>query len=68
VHHTLLVCVIEGLRDRGDDLDDHVRRHAFGIGIGEQLSCVSAVDVVHRKPQPVLELAPVVEADDIRVP
>jgi hypothetical protein len=64
----VVVRVVEGVRDRGHYLDHRVWRHAIGIAIAQQLGRVGAIDVVHRKPQPALELAPVVQADDVRVP
>ncbi len=68
VHYPLVVGVVQGLRDRGHDLDNHPRRHAVGVAFAQQLGRVGAIDVLRREPQLVLELPSVGEAGDVRVP
>lgn len=50
VQQPTVVSVVEGIGDRGDDLDHVVWRHATGIGVVEQFAGVGTVDVVHRNP------------------
>nr|CRL52805.1 hypothetical protein CPGR_00080 [Mycolicibacterium fortuitum subsp. fortuitum DSM 46621 = ATCC 6841 = JCM 6387] len=68
VQQLALVRVVQCVADSGDDLDDVLGGHALGVLIVQQLGGVVPVDVVHRDPQPALEFAAVVHADDVRVP
>ncbi len=60
VQQAMVMSVVEGVGDRGDDLDHLVWWHTIRIGIAEQLCRVGTVDVVHRNPQSALKLTPVV--------
>ena len=64
----LLVGIVQGDGDRGDDRGDHVQGHACGISLGHQAAGVGAVDEVHRDPQLAVVFAAVVHADDMGVP
>ena len=68
VQHAAVVRVVQGVGDRGHDLDDHPRRHAIEMAFTEQLGRVAAIDVLGRDPQLILELAAVGDAGDTRVP
>ena len=68
MHHAAVVCVVQGVRDRGHDLDHHPRRHAVEMAVAEQLSGVGAVDVLRGDPQLVFEFPAVGEPGDVRVP
>ena len=68
VQQLALMGVVQCLADRGDDPDHLVRRHAVRVLLLQQARRIGALDVVHRDPQLALELAAVVDADDVRVP
>src|ERR1700710_1132482 len=63
-----LVRVVQSLRNGSDDPDHLVWRHAVGVALLKKSSGVGALHVVHRDPQLVVELASVVDTDDVRVP
>jgi hypothetical protein len=50
--------------DSNGDRDRFIERHAGGIVVTHQLRGVGAVDVIHRDPQLIVELAAIVNADD----
>ncbi len=68
VQHAAVVCVVQGVCDRGDDLDHHPRRHAVEMAVAQELGRIRPFDVLRADPQLVFELAAVGEPDDIRMP
>ncbi len=67
VQQAPLVGVVECPGHRGDDGAHVVYRHPVLILGFHQLSRIGALDVVHRNPQLILEVASVVHADDMRM-
>ena len=60
--------VIERVSNSGDDLEHLGFRHPGWIPAAQQLGGVGSLDVVHRQPQLALELAAVVDTDDVGMP
>src|ERR1700761_5339411 len=60
--------VIEGVSDGADDLERLVFRNPRWIPAAQQLGGVGSLDIVHRKPQLALDLAAVVDADNMWMP
>lgn len=58
---------VERFGDCRDDLHHIPQGHPRWVLLDQVLG-VGALDVVHRDPQPAVELAPVVHADDVRMP
>src|SRR5271166_217124 len=57
--------VIERVSDCGDDLEYLGFRHPGWVPAAQQLGGVGSLDIVHRQPQLSLELAAVVDADNV---
>ena len=68
VQQTAGVRVVERLPHGGDDAHHQIGRHAVGVALGEQPRRVGALDVVHRQPQPAVEVPAVVDRHDVRMP
>ena len=60
--------VVQRLGDRGDDLDDLLRRQTLRVVAAQQAGGVGSRDVVHRDPELTVALAAVVHTDDVRMP
>ena len=68
VKQALFVGIVERTGHGGDDPQDLIGWHAVWIPAGEKAARIETVDVVHRDPQLPVVLAPVVDADDVRMP
>ena len=67
MQQALAVGVVQRLGDRGDDAHHLVRWHPVRVALGEQPGGVGALDILHCDPQLVVELATVVDRDDVRM-
>src|SRR5689334_7949029 len=63
-----LMTEIQRIGHRRHDLGDVWFWHALRVALANQPTCVCAVDVVHRDPQPPVEFATIENAHDMRVP
>lgn len=59
---------IERIRHRCDDFRDILFWHTARETLANQSTCVSAIHVVHRDPEPAVELTAIENSDDMRVP
>ena len=59
--------VIQRVGDRRDDLEHLLRRHPGAVPTSQQVRHVGALHILHRKPQLPVELATIVDTDDVRM-
>ena len=63
-----LMTEVERIGHRCDDFADVLFRHAARVALSNQSTRVGAVHVVHRDPEPAVELTAIENADDVWVP
>ncbi len=68
MEQTTLMTEVERISHRCHDFKDVLFRHAARIALSNQSTCVSAVHVVHRDPEPTVELTAIEDTDDVWVP
>ena len=68
MEQTAIMTEVERIGHRCHDLRDVLFRHAARVALPNQSTCVSAVHVVHRDPEPAVELTTIENADDMGVP
>ncbi|OMC14940.1 hypothetical protein A5736_20370 [Mycobacterium sp. SP-6446] len=60
--------VVERTGHGGDDPQDLINRYSRRIAVSEKPERIEAIDIIHRDPQLAVELTPVMDADDVRMP
>src|ERR1700754_1195076 len=68
MEQTSLMTEVERVSHRCDDFRDILFGHAARVLLSDQMSRVSAIHVVHRDPEPAVELATIENANDMWVP
>ena len=68
MEQTAFMTEVERIGHRCHDLRDVLFRHAARVALSNQSTCVSAIHVVHRDPEPAVELTAIENADDMWVP
>ncbi|OBG55771.1 hypothetical protein A5703_07425 [Mycobacterium sp. E188] len=68
VEEALSVGVVQRASYGGDDPYDLINGHSVRVTVGEKLSRVETVDVVHRDPQLAVAFTAVVDTDYVRMP
>ncbi len=68
MEQTAIMTEVERLSHRCHDFRDVLFWHAVRVALPNQSTCVSAVYVVHRDPEPAVELTTIENADDMWVP
>ena len=68
MEQTAIMGEVERISHRCHDLRDVLFRHAVRVTLPNQSTCVSAVHVGHRDPEPAVEFTTIENADDMGVP
>ena len=68
MEQTVLMTEVERISHRCHDFPDVLIRDAARLALPNQSTRVSAVHVVHRDPEPAVELTTIEDADDVRMP
>ena len=68
MEQTAIMTEVERISHSCHDFPDVFFWHAARVALPNQLTCVGAVHVVHRDPEPAVELTTIENADDMWVP
>src|ERR1700751_5221769 len=68
MEQTAIMTEVERIGHSRHDFPDGLFWHAARVVLPNQSTCVSAVYVVHRDPEPAVELTTIENADDMGVP
>jgi hypothetical protein len=68
MEQTAIMTEVERISHRCHDFRDVLFWHAVRVALPNQSTCVSAVHIVHRDPEPAVELTTIENADDMWVP
>ncbi|OMC46024.1 hypothetical protein A5745_13630 [Mycobacterium sp. IS-2888] len=68
MEQTMIMTEVERISDSCHDFPDVFFWHAARVPLPNQSTCVGAVHVVHRDPEPAVELTTIENADDMWVP
>jgi hypothetical protein len=68
MEQTAIMAEVEGIGDRRHDFRHIFLGHAAAVPLANQPTCVGAIDVVHRDPEPAVELATIENANNMGMP